>query len=63
MEEEKKKITFVFVISTYLLVFLLKFQSRELVGCGIKFRIQQVPNRHNFDGLSTPKTQGDMLKI
>ena len=35
-----QKLLFLFVLSTYLPVFLLKFRSRELVGCGIKFRIQ-----------------------
>ena len=30
-----KKLLFLFVFSTYLPVFLLKFRSRELVGCGI----------------------------
>ena len=37
MEEERKKLLFVFVFSTYLPVFLLKFRLGELVGCGIKF--------------------------
>ena len=46
----KKKLHFLFVFSTYLPVFLLKFRSEELVGCGIKFRIQRVPTRHTFDG-------------
>ena len=36
-----KKLHFLFVFSTYLSVFLLKFQSGELVGCGIKLRIQR----------------------
>ena len=30
-----EKTTFLFVFSTYLLMFLLKFRSRDLVGCGI----------------------------
>ena len=38
-----KKTTFLFVFSTYLPVFLLKFWSGELIGCGIKFYIQRVP--------------------
>ena len=49
MEEEKKKTTFLFVFSTYLPVFLLKFRLGELVGCGIKFHIQLVPTQHTFD--------------
>ena len=53
MEEEKKKTSFLFVFSTYLPVFFLKFQSGELVGCRIKLRIQRVPNRHAFDGPSS----------
>ena len=74
MEEEKKKTTFLFVFLTYLPVFLLKFQSGELVGCGIKFPIQRVPTRHTFDGPRYPKNKkylkkqnddirGDMSKI
>ena len=51
----KKKTTFVFVFSTYLPVFLLKFGSRELVGCGIWFRIQRVPTLHTFDKPCYPK--------
>ena len=43
------------VFLTYLPMFLLKFRSRELVGCGIKLRIQRVPTRHTFDGPSYPK--------
>ena len=38
-------------------VFLLKFRSGELVACGIKFRIQRVPTRHNFDRLHYPKNK------
>ena len=50
----KEKTTFLFIFSTYLPVFLLKFQSGELVGCGIKFCIQRVPTRHTFDGTHYP---------
>jgi len=50
LEEEKKKTTFLFVFLTYLLVFLLKFRSGELIGCRIQFFIQRVPTRHTFDG-------------
>ena len=39
-----------FVFSTYLIVFLLKFRLGELVGCGIWFHIQRVPTLHTFDG-------------
>ena len=48
MEEERKNLLFVFVFLTYLPVFLLKFQSGELVGCGIWFCIQRVPTMHTF---------------
>ena len=34
-----KKTTFLFVFSTYLPMFLLKFRPGEIVGCGIKFHI------------------------
>ena len=57
MEEEKKKTTFLFVFLTYLPVFLVKFQSGELVGCGIKFCIQRVRTQHTFDGPHYPKKQ------
>ena len=35
-----KKTTFLLVFLTYPPLFLLTFRSGELVGCGIKFRIQ-----------------------
>ena len=57
LEEEKKNTTFLFVFSTYLPMFLLKFLSGELVGCGIKFRIQRVPIRHTFEGPHCPKNK------
>ena len=44
-----KKLLFLFVFLTYLPVFLLKFRSGEIIGCGIKFRIQRVPTWHTFD--------------
>ena len=46
-----------FVFSTYLLVFLLKFRSRELVGCGIWFCIQRVSTLHTFDRPRYPKNK------
>ena len=52
-----KKTTFLFVFSTYLLVFLIKFRSGELVGCGIKFRIQRVPTGILLTDPSNPKTR------
>ena len=52
-----KKLLFLFVFFTYLLVFLLKFRSGELVGCGIKFCIQRVPTQHTFDGPLYPKNK------
>ena len=42
---------------TYLTMFLLKFQSRDLVGCKSKFCIQQVPTRHTFNGPRYPKNK------
>ena len=39
-----KQTTFLFVFSTYLLVFLLKFQAGELVGC-----IERVHTLHTFN--------------
>ena len=62
MEEEKKNTTFLFVFSTYLPVFILKFKSGELVGCGIKFCIQWVPTQHTFDGPRYPKNKKYLKK-
>ena len=33
----KEKLFFLFVFSSYVHVILLKFQSREIIGCEIKF--------------------------
>ena len=55
--KKRKKTTFLFVLWTYLLAFLLKFQSGELVGCGIKLRIQKVPTQHTFDRPCYPKNK------
>ena len=43
-------------------MFLLKFQSGELVGCGIKFCIQRIPTRHTFDGPLHPKNKKYLKK-
>ena len=51
-----------FVFSTYLPVFLLKFRSGELVGCGIKFHIQRVPTRHTFDRPHYPQNKKYLKK-
>ena len=53
----KRKLLFLFVFSTYLHMFLLKFRSGELVGCEIKFCIQQVPTWHTFYGPHYPKNK------
>ena len=50
-----KKTIFLFVFLAYLRVFLLKFWLGDLVGCGIKFHIQQVPTWHTFEGPRYPK--------
>ena len=62
MEEERKKLLFVFLFSTYLPVCLLKFQSGELIGCGIWFHIQRVPTVHTFDGPCYPKNKKYLKK-
>ena len=62
MEEEKKKTTFLFVFLTYIPIFLLKFRSGDLIGCGIKFRIQRVPTRHTFDGPCYPNNKKYLKK-
>ena len=51
----KEKLLFLFIFSTYLPMFLLKFWSGELIGCGIWFHIQQVPTLHTFNGPLYPK--------
>ena len=56
-----KKLLF-FVFSIYLPVFLLKFWSRDLVGCGIKFCIQWVPIWNTFDRLFYPKNKKYLKK-
>ena len=56
-----KKLVF-FVFSTYLVVFLLKFRLRELVGCGIKFHIQRVPTWNSFDGSRYPQKKKYLKK-
>ena len=58
-----KKLLFLFVFSTYLLLFLLKFRSGELVGCGIKFCVQRVPTWHTFDGPPYPKNKKYLKKV
>ena len=57
-----KKLFFLFVFSTYLPMFLLKFRSRELVGSGIKFHIKRVPTLHTFDGPRYPKNKKVLKK-
>ena len=52
-----KKLIFLFVFLKYIPMFLLKFWSRELVGCIIKLRIQRVPTRHTFDRSRYPKNK------
>ena len=51
------------VFSTYLIVFLLKFRSGELVGCRIWFRIQRVPTVHTFDGPTTQKIRNTWKNV
>ena len=57
-----KKLLFLFVFLTYLPMFLLKFQSKELVGCRIKLCIQRVPNQHTFYGSHYPKNKKYLKK-
>ena len=57
-----KKTIFLFVFSTYLPVFLLKFRLGELVGCIIKSHIQRVPTWHTFDGPRYPKKKKHLKK-
>ena len=46
---------FLFISSTYLPLFLLKFWAGGLIGCGIKFHIQWVPTLHTCDEPGYPK--------
>ena len=59
----KRKLLFLFIFSTYLIVFLLKFRSRELVGCGIKFYIQRVPLKILLMDPTTPKTRNTWKNV
>ena len=59
----KKTIFCLFVFWTYLPMFLLKFQSGELVRCGIKFHIQRVPTQYTFDGPRYPKNKKYLKKM
>ena len=58
----KKNYFFLFVFLTYLPVFLLKFWSGELIGCGIKFQIQRLPTRYTFDRTHYPKNKKYLKK-
>ena len=51
-----KKTTFLFVFSTYLPMFLIKFRAGELIGWEIEFRIQRVYTLHIFDRPCYPKS-------
>ena len=52
----KRKLLFVFVFSTYLPVFLMKFRLRELVGCIIWFASNKYSHCILLIDPSTPKT-------
>ena len=58
----KKKLLFLFVFSTYLIVLLIKFRSGELIGCGTWFHIQRVPTLHTFDRPHYPKKKKYLKK-
>ena len=58
-----KKLLFLFVFLTYLPLFLLKFPSGELIGCGTKLHIQRVPTWHAFDGPRYPKNKKYLKKM
>ena len=57
-----KKLLFLFLFSTYLPVFLLKFWAREILGCRIKFHIQLVPTSDTFNGPRYPKNKKYLKK-
>ena len=57
-----KKLLFLFVFSTYLIVLLIKFRSAKLVGCGIWFHIQRVPTLHTFEVPCYPKNKKYLKK-
>ena len=57
-----KRLHFLFVFWTYLIMVLLKFGAGEIPGCIIKFCIQQVPIRHTFDGPCYPKNKKYLKK-
>ena len=53
---------FLFIFSTYLPMFLLKFWAWELPRSKIKFCIQWVPTFHTFDGPLYPKNKKYLKK-
>ena len=59
----KRKLLFLFVILTHLPMFLLKFWSGELVGCGIWFRIQRVLHYRLLVDPATPKTRNTWKNV
>ena len=56
------KTIFFFVFLTYILMFLLKFRSGEIIGCTIKLCIQRVPTLYTFDGPCYPKKKNYLKK-
>ena len=57
VRREKKKNLFLFIFSTYLPVFLLKFRSVEVFGWKFWFYIQGVPTLHTFNRPRYPKNK------
>ena len=57
-----KKPLFLFVFSTYIPVFILKFRLGELLGYRIKFHIQRVSTLHTFNGPCYPKNKKYLKK-
>ena len=57
-----RKLLFLFVFSTYIHVFLLKFQAGVLVRWGIEFHIQRVLTLHTFDGPRYPQKKKYLKK-
>ena len=62
MEGKRKKLPFVFVFSTYIPMFLLKFQARELFGCGIYCTSNEYPHCILFKDPTTPKIRNTWEK-
>jgi len=60
---KRRKLLFLIVFLAYLLIGLLKFKVSTLVGCIIKFFIQQVAITHTFENIYIDKNWRYIKKV